>query len=272
MQVRPDEAAGIAWSDTRHMSDLVAIYEAGDEDVRMVTASNRVEWERTLELLERWLPPAPARVLDIGGGPGRYAAWLAERGYTVELLDPVPKHVRQARARGVEASEGDARALPYGDEAADAVLMLGPLYHLPSASDRNLALTEAVRCAAPGAPVVVAAMSRWAKPAVKASRGELGDPAVRGYLLRVLAHGLDVEGNAFDLVSYNHDPEELRGELVAAGLADVLVLGIEGPLGAQARLDVSLADTAISAARIAEVRAPHFSIHLLARGIKKAGQ
>src|SRR5664280_119254 len=70
------------------MSDLVAIYEAGDEDVRMVTASNRVEWERTLELLERWLPPAPARVLDIGGGPGRYAAWLAERGYTVQLLDP----------------------------------------------------------------------------------------------------------------------------------------------------------------------------------------
>jgi SAM-dependent methyltransferase len=102
------------------MSDLVAIYEAGDEDVRMVTASNRVEWERTLELLERCLPPAPARVLDIGGGPGRYAAWLAERGYSVMLLDPVPKHVRQARARGVGASEGDARALPYGDA-------LGPL-------------------------------------------------------------------------------------------------------------------------------------------------
>jgi hypothetical protein len=80
------------------------------------------------------------------------------------------------------------------------------------------------------------------------------------------------KGTPSTLVSYNHDPEELRGELVAAGLADVLVLGIEGPLGAQARLDVSLADTAISAARIAEVRAPHFSIHLLARGIKKAGQ
>lgn len=254
------------------MSDLVALYEAGDEDIRMVSASNRVEWERTLELLERWLPAAPARVLDVGGGPGRYAAWLVERGYAVELLDPVPKHVRQARARGVEAQEGDARDLPYGDEVADAVLMLGPLYHLPDAADRARALTEAARCAAPGAPVVVAAMSRWAKPVVKAARGELGDPAVRGYLLRVLAHGHDVVGDAFDRVSYNHDPEELREELVAAGLADVQVLGIEGPLGAQARLDASLADTAISAARIAEVRAPHFSIHLLARGIKKADQ
>ena len=160
-------------------------------------------------------------------------------------------------------------ALPYGNESADAVLMLGPLYHLPSASDRALALEEAVRCVVPRAPVVVAAMSRWAKPAVKASRGELGDAAVRGYLLRVLEHGQDVEGDTFDLVSYNHDPEELRGELVAAGLADVLVLGIEGPLGAEARLDDSLADTATSAARIAEVRAPHLSSHLLARGVKK---
>jgi ubiquinone/menaquinone biosynthesis C-methylase UbiE len=249
------------------MRELVALYEAGDEDARMVSVTNRVEWERTLELLGRWLPAAPARVLDVGGGPGRYAAWLVERGYDVALLDPVPQHVEQARARGVDAQTGDARALPFGDDAADAVLVLGPLYHLPVAADRALALAEAVRCAAPGAPVVVAAMSRWAKPVVKTVRGELGDPAVRGYLLRVMAHGRDPEGDAFDLVSYNHDPDELRAELVAAGLTDVQVLGIEGPLGAQARLDASLADTAVTAARIAEARAPHLSIHLLARGV-----
>lgn len=52
------------------MDDLVRIYEAGDEDIRLVTASNRVGWEHILELLARWLPEAPARILDIGGGPG----------------------------------------------------------------------------------------------------------------------------------------------------------------------------------------------------------
>jgi hypothetical protein len=138
------------WYDTLCMSDVVGIYEAGDEDVRMVTASNRVEWERTLELLRRWLPAAPARVLDIGGGPGRYACWLRDNGYDVTLLDPVPKHVRQAQARDVDAVLGDARELPFEDASADAVLMLGPLYHLPTASDRALALAEAVRCAVPG--------------------------------------------------------------------------------------------------------------------------
>jgi SAM-dependent methyltransferase len=250
------------------MSELVEIYEAGDEDIRMATASNRVEWERTLELLRRWLPAAPARVLDIGGGPGRYSVWLQDNGYSARLLDPVPKHIRQAQGRGIDAALGDARELPFEDGDADAVLMLGPLYHLPAPADRARALVEAVRCAAPGAPVIAAAMSRWAKPAVRAARGELADPVIREHLLRVLAQGQDLQGDSFDLASYNHDPEELRGELVAAGLEDVHVLGIEGPLGAEARVDISLADTAIAAARIAEIQAPHFSIHMLAQGVK----
>jgi SAM-dependent methyltransferase len=255
-----------------HMDDLVAIYEAGDEDARMADASNRVEWERTLDLLNRWLPPAPARVLDIGGGPGRYAQWLQGCGYQVTLLDPVPKHVEQARARGVVAVIGDARNLPFDDECAEAVLILGPLYHLPSASDRARALSEAVRCAAPGAVVIAAAMSRWAKPCLRASRSQLGDPGVCAHLLRILEHGQDIEGSTFHQVSYNHDPEEFREEVAKTGLADVLVVGVEGPLGTEARVDPSLADAAISAARIAEARAPHFSLHLLARGIKGAGR
>jgi hypothetical protein len=77
-----------------------------------------------------------------------------------------------------------------------------------------------------------------------------------------------VEGSPFDLASYNHDPQELREEMAGAGLEDVVVLGIEGPLGADARVDAELAGVAIEAARLAEVLAPHFSIHLFARGVK----
>jgi predicted methyltransferase MtxX (methanogen marker protein 4) len=85
---------------------------------------------------------------------------------------------------------------------------------------------------------------------------------VCAHLLRILEHGQDIEGSTFHKVSYNHDP----------GLADVLVMGVEGPLGTEARVDPSLADTAIAAARIAEARAPHFSLHLLARGVKGVGR
>jgi SAM-dependent methyltransferase len=145
------------------MSGVVEHYTQGDENVRMSLARNRVEWVRTGELLARWLPPAPARVLDVGGGPGRQARQLLDLGYDVTLLDVVPKHVRQAVARGVPAVLADARRPPVGDRVADAVLMLGPLYHLPAAADRARALGEAARTVRPGGVVVVAGLSRWAR-------------------------------------------------------------------------------------------------------------
>ena len=234
----------------------------------MADASNRVEWERTITLLGRWLPPAPARVLDIGGGPGRYGEWLRGRGYSVVLLDPVPKHLAQAQARGLDAVLGDARSLPFEDASADAVLLMGPLYHLPSAPDRLIALREAVRCVRPGGVVVAAAVSRWSKPSLRAAQGRLGEPGTHAYLLRVLEDGQDLDGGVF----YHHDPDELREELAASGLADVTLVGVEGPLGAYARFDASLADTAIEAARIAEAKAPHLSLHLLARGVMEGAE
>ena len=248
------------------MQDLIAVYEAGDEDGRLAKERNWVEWERTCEVLRRWLPGPPGRILDVGGASGRYASWLSGLGYTVQVLDPVPRHVAQARARGLEAHEGDARDLRYPDGWADAVLLLGPLYHLPEASDRARALAEAVRVCAPGGVVVAAAMSRWAKPAEFAARQLLNDPGVQRYLLRVLDEGHDGDGDAFDQISYNHDPDQLRAEFDEAGLVDIDVVGVEGPLGSFARQDPELNQVAISAARTSAHLAPHLSLHLLAGG------
>lgn len=247
-------------------ADVVAVYEAGDEDTRLGLERNRVEWERTCELLTRWLPPAPARILDVGGASGRYAACLQEAGHQVQVIDPVPKHVEQARARGLRAQIGDARCLPFGDGTSDAVLLLGPLYHLPDPADRTRALAEGVRVCVPGSVVIVAAMSRWAKPAERAALHQLTDPDIHRHLIAVLQHGHDGDGSAFDRVAYNHDPAELRHELGAAGLHTVEVFGVEGPLGSFARQNPALNDVAIQAARLAEEAAPHLSLHLLAHG------
>jgi SAM-dependent methyltransferase len=248
------------------MEALIAVYEAGDEDGRLAKERNWVEWERTCEVLGRWLPGAPGRILDVGGASGRYASWLSGLGYGVHVVDPVPRHVAQARARGLEAFEGDARDLGYPDGWADAVLLLGPLYHLPQATDRARALAEAARVCAPGGVVVAAAMSRWAKPAEYAARNTLSDDEVQRHMLRLLDQGHDADGNAFDQTSYNHDPDQLRGELIDAGLVDIDVVGVEGPLGSFARQDPRLNQLAASAARASEYLAPHLSLHLLARG------
>ncbi len=126
---------------------IVAHYGQGVERDRLTTWG-RLEAERTRELLARFLPPPPAVVLDVGGAEGAYALPLARAGYVVHLLDPILSHVARAASSQqhetplASAEVGDARALPFDDETADAVLLLGPLYHLVKAEDRAKALAE----------------------------------------------------------------------------------------------------------------------------------
>ena len=110
-----------------------------------------------MDLLDRLLPPPPARLLDVGGGPGTYAAPLARRGYRVHLVDPVELPVEQARqaagsdpAAAFTAVAGDARALPEPGRSQDAVMLSGPLYHLTGGAHRRQALSEARRVLRPG--------------------------------------------------------------------------------------------------------------------------
>src|SRR5690348_17996646 len=98
---------------------IEAHYGTGYERSRLFPGGQpSLEFVRSMELLERLLPPPPARILDVGGGPGAYAAPLARRGYQVHLVDPVPLHVRQAQqaagadpAAAFTAAAGDARQL-----------------------------------------------------------------------------------------------------------------------------------------------------------------
>ena len=143
-----------------------AYYALGGEQDRLSEGDGVVEFERTKEILLRH-PPTPAVVADIGGGPGRYALWLAGRGHRVEHRDLVALHVDQLRAAAaglpqVRTAVGDARELDLADASVDAVLLLGPLYHLRRRRDRVRALAEAGRVVRPGGPVFVAAISRWA--------------------------------------------------------------------------------------------------------------
>ena len=102
-------------------SAMHAHYARGQEMSRLDDPKSVLEFERTKLILQRALPPAPARIADVGGGPERYALWLAERGHPVEHRDLMPLHVEQVQAAdvpSVRAAVGDARALDLGDASS----------------------------------------------------------------------------------------------------------------------------------------------------------
>lgn len=219
-----------------------------------------LEFVRSLELLDRLLPAPPARVLDVGGGPGTYAAPLARRGYQVQLVDPVPLHVEQARetaavqaretavqagpagetaggqarAAAFTATLGDARELPTADGSQDAVLLFGPLYHLTEPAGRRLALAEARRVLRPGGVLLAMAVCRYASLLDGLYAGWLDDPVFAPIVARDLADGQhrnpDPVGQPeFFTTAFFHTPEGLAMEVEQAGFTGTEVYGVEGP-------------------------------------------
>jgi ubiquinone/menaquinone biosynthesis C-methylase UbiE len=233
-------------------AEILAHYEEGIEKERLLgEGAGRLEYVRTRELLARHLPPAAASILDVGGGAGAYALLLAKEGYSVYLVDPVPLHVEQATAASVAQQEaplvgvevGDARSLSQGDESVDAVLMLGPLYHLTLRDDRIQALREAWRVVRPGGVVVAAAISRFASTIDGLLRGFLLDPEFEAIVERDVREGQHrnpTERPEWFTTAYFHLPEELRGEVKEAGFAVEALVGIEGPAWAVPDLDAWL--------------------------------
>ena len=224
---------------------ILGYYLRGEEQARL-TAGCRLELVRTQEILGRVLPPAPARVLDVGGGAGVHALPLIERGYDVTLIDPVPLHVTQARAAGVaDARAGDARRLDVEDASADAVLLLGPLYHLITREDRLAALREARRVTRPGGTLVAAAISRFASTLDGLLGGFLLEAEFEEIVERDVASGEhrnphDREG--WFTTAYFHRPDELAEEVAAAGWTVDALLAVEGAGAPLADVDTWLDD------------------------------
>ncbi len=230
---------------------------------------------RTQELLRRFLPPAPARVLDVGGGTGVHARWLVEDGYRVDLVDPIPRHVEQAGAV-CTAVVGDARSLMADDATYDAVHLLGPLYHLTDRADRAQALTEAARVVRPSGLVAAAAINRYASIFEHTALAHLHTETMQASVSKILESAVH-DGSGRFTIAYFHRAEELAEELREAGLVDVGVFGVEGPAWSLLKAveqqsgsmpSDSLFESALTAARLAEPYPELLaaSSHLLAIG------
>ncbi|MFA6448215.1 MAG: methyltransferase domain-containing protein [bacterium] len=150
---------------------------------------------------------AGSRVLDIGGGVGRAAVPLAERGVDVTLVDTSPRALNSAwgslarqSGRGYDLAWRDASSLDgIEDRSMDAALALEVICYV---GKPEAALKEAVRCVRPGGWV---AFSVENKLGAMAADHHLGLPERLNLLMSKKTR---IDGELF--VSYYSDGELLE--------------------------------------------------------------
>ena len=232
--------------------EIEEFYRKYDEQRRLSGERGAIEKLRTQAILARHLPPPPAVVIDIGGAAGVHAFPLADGGYDVHLVDPVARHIEQASARakgsGISLASivlGDARNLELASSQADAILLLGPLYHLTEVGDRISALCEAFRVLKPGGILIAAGISRFVSFIEAFSTGAFRDAAFRDIIASDLLSGQHRNSTghtAYFTTAYFHRPEDLAEEVEQAGFSVVRVLAVEGPAWASAGIHDAMTD------------------------------
>lgn len=225
--------------------DVLAGYNAGIEKNRLRSDMGLIEFERTKELLLEHLPKPPAVLYDIGGGYGEYSWWLSSLGYEVHLFDISETNIKmsvslEAEYPGVSlhsAEIADARNIDKSDESADAILLMGPLYHITEKSERLSALSECYRLMKPSGMLFSAAITRfatllWAITVYGVKNRLIEEDEFIKMVSRELADGEHIkpESGSYRGMgrSHFHSPSELESEISAAGFSDTVIHGIVG--------------------------------------------
>ncbi len=222
------------------LSDILAYYDSKPESEHQRLERHQLEFDLTRRFLERWLP-ATGNILEIGAATGRYTLWLAKRGYNitaVDLSETLLKTCREVISVAgmddrVTYHKADARSLSgVVEDRFDAVLLMGPLYHLVDEADRLTALREAYQRLKPGGRIFSAFISR------------LG---IMGELIRRTPEWIEDQAEVRSILALGKDPEHhpdggFRGyfarvdEITAlhevVGFQTILLAGVEPGISA----------------------------------------
>jgi ubiquinone/menaquinone biosynthesis C-methylase UbiE len=219
----------------RKMTEAEPFYDRSAPEEWKRFERHRTEFAVTLKVLEEYLPSPPCSVLDIGGGPGQYSIELARRGYSVTLLDLSSQSLRIAEEKAQEEGVSlesyiHANALDMSEvESAyyDAVLLMGPLYHLLSKEERVRSIREALRVLKVKGRLFVSFITRFAPfrhAAVAEPEWLLQN---REYAKRLLETGVHDQAKKFAKAYFTH-PEEVMPLMESCGVRTLNIVGCEG--------------------------------------------
>ena len=188
-----------------------------------------------MKALLEYLPSAPATLIDIGAGPGRYSIELAKNGYRITLadlsltsLDLAEKKASEAGIKFQDVLQLDATNMnEIDDNSFDGVLLFGPLYHLLEEDQRRKAILESMRILKPGFPFFATFITRFAP--FRDSAAKQPDWVIDDYdySQKVLGTGKHTEGTQFPNAYFAH-PDEIQPLMEDCGFDTISVLGVEG--------------------------------------------
>jgi SAM-dependent methyltransferase len=219
-------------SDDVRDSRLEGYYESHDESGRLSRAkSTRTEFLTTVRVLDRYLA-SPSAILDIGAGTGCYTFHYAKLGHRVVARDPVMHNVELLRADplcrelDIDAGVADARDLSeFDDDCFDAVLCLGPLYHIGDTEGRRQCIGECLRVLRPDGILAVAYINKFFVYAymVRRDRKYLEDGPREQIMDREAKLAEDP-----DALWFFDTPEEVEALLSSFGVEHLTNVGTDG--------------------------------------------
>ena len=216
--------------------ELEDFYNKASEETRLEKGMGIFEFERIKELIQLHISKSESIIIDIGGGTGKYAEWLAKDGHQVHLVEPVLKHIKLAEKRAKKLKNpfsvaiGEAKKLPYKNDTADLVILHGPLYHLQKREDRVTAILEAKRVLKKGGIILGFAINYTASTLVGLMNGMIHANSFFDMCKQELTTGIHNAPKDFPFLladAYYHKPQHLKEEFLEQNLEFINLFAVE---------------------------------------------
>ena len=217
--------------------NIEVFYNKASEETRLDKGMGIFEFERIKTLIEKYIPFSSSKIIDIGGGTGKYSEWLAKKGHQVHLIEPVSKHIKIAQTRANKLKNkfsvhlGESRKLDFPNNYADLIILHGPLYHLQKQEDRDLTISEAKRVLKNDGIILGFAINHTASTLVGLLNGLIHKKTFFAMCKEELTTGMHNQPEDFPWLlaeAYYHKPEQLKREFINQDLTYLNTYAVEG--------------------------------------------
>ena len=217
--------------------NIELFYNKASEETRLNKGMGVFEFERIKLLIDKYIPSSSSKIVDVGGGTGKYSEWLAKKGHQAHLVEPVTKHLQIAKSRAEKLKKkffvhlGESRSLEFPSNFADLIILHGPLYHLQKKEDRELSIREAKRVLKNNGIILGFAIKYTASTLVGLLNGLIHKETFFEMCKEELTTGIHNPPDDFPWLlaeAYYHKPEQLKEEFISQDLTYLNTYAVEG--------------------------------------------